>query len=219
MAYRARGHASHVAKIRHDDCVKVGNSWYAPIRPSGSGGELYGTYRYMPTWWVSWIGVVVLLLAAPVLALVSVSPSNIVGVGVIGVLGAGFIWAGFGRPRLVVHPGGVTIVGSLRVTSLAWREIKRFDCQQCLLVVTTAGKWIPVSGLPAPGVRRVFEGVRGPVDALAERLNSQLVGGHDDATRQQVSIMTEEGRRDIRLLVILTSIGTVATGLARIFLS
>jgi hypothetical protein len=86
-------------------------------------------------------------------------------------------------------------------------------------VVTTSGKVIPVSGLPAPGARRAFGGVPGPVDALAERLNSELVGGHDDATREQISIATEIGRRDIRLLVILTSIGTLAIGLARIYLS
>jgi hypothetical protein len=50
-------------------------------------------------------------------------------------------------------------------------------------------------------------------------LNRELIGGHDDATRQKISIATEEGRRDIRVLVILTSIGTVATGLARMYLS
>jgi hypothetical protein len=219
VAHTERGNASHVAKIRHDDCVKVGNSWYAAIRPPGSGEELYGTYRYMPNWWGSWFGAALLLLLAPVVAMVGVNSSNIVGVGLIGVLGAGFVWAFYGRPRLVVHQSGVTVVGSLRVTSLAWREIKRFDCQQCLLVVTTTGKWIPVSGLPAPGVRRVFEGARGPVDLLAERLNRELVGGHDDTTHQQISIATEEGRRDIRLLAALASIGTVATGLARIYLS
>jgi hypothetical protein len=211
---------SHVVEIRHDGCVKVGNSRYAAIRPRGSGDELYGTYRYMPTWWLSCFGAAALVLLAPVVALVGgVHSTNILIVGLVGILGAGCMWVGYARPRLVVHPGGVTVVGSLRVTSLAWREIKQFDCQQCLLVVTATGRWIPVSGLPAPGLRRVLKGAPGPVDALAERLNRELIGGHDDATRQKISIATEEGRRDIRVLVILTSIGTVATGLARMYLS
>jgi Bacterial PH domain len=209
------------ACLHHDARVNVGGIRYASIRARGSDNSLYGTYRYMPNWWLSRIGTVVLLVGALAFGVVpsDLATSDRVGAAVTAVGGALFVWSAGGRPRLVVHPGGVTVVNSVRVTSLTWSEIKRFDCQQSLVVIPTTGKWIPVTALPAPGVRRVFSGARGPVDNLAERLNDALDSDHNNATRRQISIATEEGRRDIRTLAAMTTIGTLAIGIARIHLS
>ena len=113
--------------------------------------------------------------------------------------------------------GVVVLLAAIR---LRWDEVKRFDCQQSLVVIRTDGSVLPVLAMPAPGVRRVFRGEPGPVDALAARLNRHLAEvAADGATPEPVSIDSAAGRRDIRVVAVLAAAGGVAIGVARLIVT
>ena len=81
--------------------------------------EVRGTYRYQPSGWLAWVGVVVLLAAVPGLALYA--PEVRLGrdgflASLTGVGGAVFVWPRYARPRFVVDDRGVVAVGSVRST-------------------------------------------------------------------------------------------------------
>ena len=185
--------------------------------------DVRGTYRYKPNWWTAWGSVVVLLAAVPVLALLA--PDAMLGqdgflASLTGAGGAAFVWVMYARPRFVVDDQGVVVVGSFRSTRLRWDEVKRFDCQQSLVVVRTNGSVLPVLAMPAPGVRRVFRGEPGPVDALAARLNRRLAEVSGDGTQAEpVSVESPAGRRDIRVLAALAAAAGLVIGIARLIVT
>jgi hypothetical protein len=88
-----------------------------------------------------------------------------------------------------------------------------------LVALTHTGGVVAVLSLPAPGVRRVFFGTKGPVDGLAERLNANLSGiTADGRAPEQVSVATPEGRRAIRTLAGVVTIAGVVHGLTALLM-
>ncbi len=135
---------------------------------------------------------------------------------VIGGLGAVGVWAGAVRPRLLVSDAGVCVVNPLRSYGIPWSEVAAFECDHGLAVRRRDGSRVDVSAQPANGLRRIVKGTPGRADRLAIALNAYLAGSAPPGTEPaRVSVETTEGRRDLRVLGVLATLGVGLSALLR----
>jgi PH (Pleckstrin Homology) domain-containing protein len=65
---------------------------------------------------------------------------------------AGFCWALYWRPEVVVDDGGVRLVNVFRTIDLPWPSIQAIDTKWALTLITAYGKYTGWAA-PAPGMR------------------------------------------------------------------
>lgn len=134
----------------------------------------------------------------------------------LGLIGSGWLWSWGVRPRLLVDREGLVVVNPVRTIEIPWADVDSFDCHHALAVRRRDGSSVTVSALPANGLRRIVSGTPGRVDRLAMALNAHLVSAAPPGTDPpRVSVETPEGRRDLRVLGVLATVGVAVTALLR----
>lgn len=136
-----------------------------------------------------------------------------------GLIGATWIWSMAVRPRLEVSGRGLVVVNPVRAIEIPWALVDSFDCHDSLTVCRSDGSTVVVAALPASGLRRIISSTPGRVDRLAIQLNAYMANSLRPGTAPaQVSIGTSEGRRDLRVMAALATLGVVATAVLRYLL-
>lgn len=133
-----------------------------------------------------------------------------------GLVGAIWIWSMAVRPRLEVTGRGLVVFNPVRTIEIPWAMVDSVDCHHLLTVNRSDGSSVVVAALPASGLRRIISARPGRVDHLAVQLNGYVADSvRPGAARSPVSIETPEGRRDIRVMAGLATLGVAAAAVLR----
>lgn len=133
-----------------------------------------------------------------------------------GLIGAAWIWSMAVRPRLEVCRRGLVVLNPVRRIEIPWAEVDSFDCHHSLAVCRSDGSSVVVAALPASGLRRIISATPGRVDRLAIQLNAYIANSsRPGIAPARVSIETAEGRRDLRVLAGMATLGVGAAAAIR----